>query len=120
MVHRGVVLAGRVEDLRRGEDRVEPERTCGAGNDRHEAAPKRLHIGFTLTHAATVTATISNRSGRRVYTLMRRVQLPSGTRQVIWDMKVRGKGLPRGVYTLSISSRKDRADLLSARFRLTR
>lgn len=85
-----------------------------------KAAPKRLHIGFTLTHAATVTATISNRSGRRVYTLMRRVQLPSGTRQVIWDMKVRGKRLPRGVYTLSISSRKDRADLLSARFRLTR
>lgn len=78
-----------------------------------KAAPKRLHIGFTLTHAATVTATISNRSGRRVYTLMRRVQLPSGTRQVISDMKVRGKRLPRGVYTLSISSRKDRADLLS-------
>jgi hypothetical protein len=67
-----------------------------------------------------VTATISNRSGRPISILMRRIHLPSGARLVIWDMKVRGKRLPRGVYTVSISSRKDRANVLSARFRVTR
>lgn len=85
-----------------------------------KSVPKRLHIRFNLTRAADLTTTITNRSGRNVFTLMRRVRIPRGSHDVIWDMKVHGKRLPAGVYTVSISSRQDRADLLSARFRMTR
>lgn len=97
------------------------DRTLGYMSVRKsKAAPKRLRISFKLVREANLTITITNASGRVVHRLMRRTHVPSGPRAVLWDMKVHGKRLRPGVYTVSVSSRQDQADRLSARFRMTR
>ncbi len=85
-----------------------------------KSRPKFLRIGFRLARRANLTTTIRNGAGRTVMTLMRRTSVSPGAHATVWDMKVRGKRLKPGVYTVSMFSRPDHADILSARFRATR
>lgn len=87
---------------------------------RSDARAKRLRIGFRLTRAARVTMVVRNRSGRTVSVLINRVRLPSGARTHVWDMRVGGRRLRPGRYRVSITSRADGANRLTARFRVAR
>lgn len=83
-----------------------------------KGAKAKLRIGYRLTHAARVTVVVRDAGGNPVKQLMSRRRLPGGARAALWDMKVDGKPLAAGLYSVAVTTRADGANTLGKRFRM--
>jgi hypothetical protein len=69
-----------------------------------KGARNALAIGFTLSRAATVTATIETKTGIVIRKLDQR-SLPAGTQRLVWDGRTSGGGLAfNGAYAVRIAA----------------
>jgi len=102
-------------DSRQGGERrfrliVEPER---GGNLAITAASaqanaKSVQLSYTLSKAATVTASVRNLAGREVATVLRGQPAAAGTNVVVWNLKnAQGALVPSGTYLVVLEAVAD-------------